>query len=410
MPVLLQICVEGNTGSTGRLAEALGKLAIENNWVSYIAHGRFSRPSQSKIIKIGTKLDVAFHGLLTRLFDMHGLGSRKATMTLIKTIDDIKPDIIHLHHLHGYYINIKILFNYLAKQSIPVIWTFHDCWSFTGHCAHFDYVGCNKWKTECSICPQKHEYPASFFIDRSNKNFHLKKELFTSVSNLTIVPVSGWLGNVVGKSFLKSIPRTVIYNGINTDLFRENIDNEECKQRYSLMNKFVILGVANPWSRKKGLFDFIELSKRIDENMLIVMVGLTKSQIKTLPSNILGLSRTENQAQLKDLYSASDVFLNLSVEETFGLTTAEALACGTPAIVYDSTACPEIVDSETGFVVAKGDIDGILDSIRFVERSGKKKFSQNCRKRAVSFFNLGDRLNDYFKLYKKVLINSENIL
>ncbi len=406
MPIILQICVEGNTGSTGRLAESIGKKTISHGWESYIAHGRFSRPSQSRIIKIGTNYDVFIHGLQTRFFDRHGLASKRATTKLISRIKEINPDIIHLHHLHGYYINIKILFEFLGKRDTPVIWTFHDCWSFTGHCVHFDFVGCEKWQTECYNCPQKNEYPASLFIDRSRKNFYLKKALFISIKNMTIVPVSGWLSDVVSRSFMGKIPRVVINNGIDLRIFNEDKDTESLRQKYSLDSKFVILGVANPWTRKKGFYDFIELSTMLNDDMVIIMVGLNKSQLKNLPANIIGITRTENQQELKKLYSISDIFLNLSVEETFGLTTVESLACGTPAIVFNATACPETVDENTGFVIEKGNIKGVLDSIISVKKTGKEKFSKACRDRANKFYNIDDRLADYYNLYKEIFTSS----
>ena len=227
MPVLFQICVEGNTGSTGRSAEEIGNLAIQKGWGSYIAFGRFPRPSNSHSIRIESNWGVYLHGLKTRLFDQHCLGSVNATRKLVRNIERIKPDIIHLHHLHGYYINIKILFEYLANTTIPVVWTFHDCWSFTGHCAHFDHIGCEKWKTECNHCPQKKEYPSSYLLDRSRKNFIEKRELFNSIRNLTIISVSRWLDEKVRVSFLSEKSRKVIYNGIDTDLFRPELKGQK---------------------------------------------------------------------------------------------------------------------------------------------------------------------------------------
>lgn len=220
MPTLLQIVVEGNTGSTGTIAEAIGELAMHQGWESYIAHGRFPRSSKSQTIRIGSGFDVILHGIKTRLFDRHGLGSRNATKLLIDRIQKIKPDIIHLHHIHGYYINIELLFNYLSGADIPVIWTFHDCWSITGHCAYFDFADCDKWKTECNHCPQKKEYPASFCLDRSTKNYNLKKALFTSVKKMVVVPVSDWLKNIVLESFMQDIPVQTIHNGIDTSVFK----------------------------------------------------------------------------------------------------------------------------------------------------------------------------------------------
>jgi putative colanic acid biosynthesis glycosyltransferase len=403
MPKLLQICVEGNTGSTGTIAESIGGLVMKRGWESYIAHGRFPRPSKSNIIHIGSYFDVLLHGIETRIFDRHCLGSRRATKKLISQIQSLKPNIIHIHHLHGYYINIEILFEYLSTANIPISWTFHDCWSITGHCCHFDYVGCEKWKTECYNCPQKKEYPASYFIDRSKKNYILKKELFTSVPNMTVISVSKWLNSIVGKSFMAGIPRQVIYNGIDIDIFKPIMGHNNVKNKFSILDGFMILGVAGVWSEQKGLSDFIKLSKNIAKKDFIVLVGLNKSQIKRLPLNIIGITHTENQQELKKLYDAADMYMNLSVEETFGLTTAEALACGTPAVVYNATACPEVIDSDTGFVVEKNDIKGLLNTIEIIKKNGKQYYSSACRSRAVNCFSKNDRFAEYVDLFESIL-------
>jgi glycosyltransferase involved in cell wall biosynthesis len=407
MSTILQICVEGNRASVGRIAESLGVLALQNGWESYIAYGRFPRQSKSKLIRIGSNWEVFLHGLQTRFFDRQGLGSKRATVKLVRKIKDIKPDVIHLHHLHGYYINIEILFKYLSQASIPVIWTFHDCWSVTGHCCHFDYVGCEKWKSECHHCPQKREYPASYFIDRSRKNFNLKKELFNSVSNMMVVTVSNWLNGVVGESFMAKLPRQLIFNGIDINTFVPKLNQQEVRKKYNLGNRFVILGVANVWSKRKGLSDFIELSKYVGKDIsILLLIGVKDSQIKRLPGNIIGIRRTENLQQLIELYSMADLFLNLSVEETFGLATAEALACGTPAVVYNATACPEVINVDTGIVVEKNNINGLLGAIETVKKNGKEFYSSACRSRAVNLFNKDDRFQEYINLYERMISNN----
>ena len=399
---LLQINSVVSFGSTGRIIEELGAIAIRNDWNSYIAFGRNHQISTSRIIQIGSNWDIKLHGLQTRLFDRHGLGSISATKKLVNQINNIKPDIIHLHNIHGYYLNIPVLFNYLNSQKIPVVWTFHDCWPMTGHCAHFDLIGCEKWKTNCFSCPQLKKYPASLGIDRSTKNYQLKKSLFTSPQKMTIVPVSQWLGNVVKQSFFKNSTIQVINNGIDTTIFKP-CKNELTTFKYKTHNKFVILGVANNWSPTKGLSDFFKLSQMVDIHTMIILVGLTSKQIKELPVNILGISRTENREELAELYSIADVFVNPSVEETFGLTTAEALSCGTPAIVYNATACPEVVSPETGFVVEKGDITGLLNAINVVRKNGKQKYTNACRKRATIMYDKNDRYLDYLQLYESML-------
>src|SRR5690554_4239501 len=246
MKKILKINTVVNSGSTGRITEEIGQLAIKAGWKSYIAYGRNKRPSESELIKIGNSWDNKMHGLQTRLFDMHGLASKNATNDLVIQIKKIKPDIIHLHNIHGYYLNYEILFSFLNVVNIPVVWTLHDCWPITGHCTYFTYVGCNKWETECFSCPQKTNYPASFLIDRSKKNFNRKKELFNSLMDVTIVPVSNWLSDILKKSFLHKYPVRVINNGINTEVFKPT-ESSEFRVKYSIENKFILLGVAIDW-------------------------------------------------------------------------------------------------------------------------------------------------------------------
>lgn len=403
MPIIVQICVEGNTGSTGRIAESIGSFLIQKGWDSYIAHGRFPRQSKSRLIRIGSDWGVFLHVLLTRFLGRHGFGSKRATKALINKISEIKPDIIHLHHLHGYYINITILFNYLSKAGIPVIWTFHDCWSFTGHCAYFEVARCNKWRTECNNCPQLSEYPRSY-IDRSRQNYHIKKKLFNSVQDLTIVSVSKWLDLKVGESFMSKAKRRVIYNGIDLNIFNPVPINRNIRKKNGVGKQVLLLGVASPWSERKGFNDFLNLSKLLDKGYILVLVGLSKVQIRGLPDNIIGLEKTENQNELKDLYIAADVFLNLSREETFGLTTAEALACGTPVIVYDSSACPELVVPGTGYVVPENNLYELKLRIDEIASNGKYKYSEACIAHAAASFNISLKNDEYYNLYKELII------
>lgn len=405
MRTLLQINSVVNSGSTGRIAEDIGQLAVSKGWNSYIAYGRNERPSKSNLIKIGTDWDVKMHGMQTRLFDNHGFASKKATRKFIKEVERIKPSIIHLHNIHGYYINIEILFNYLVKTNIPVIWTLHDCWSFTGHCAYFSFAGCDKWRTQCFECPLKSSYPASLLIDNSKRNYNKKKGLFNSVQDLTLVPVSYWLGELVEESFLNRYPMKVIQNGIDINTFSIK-ETENIRAKYNLKDRFVILGVAGIWDKRKGLDDFIKLYHQIDENEAIVLVGLSSDQIKTLPKDIIGIERTESVEELAQLYSMADVYFNASVEETFGLTTVEAFACGTPAIVYNKTAVPEVIDKKVGWIVKDGDIDAIVDIVRSMQSEPKNIKEQrklDCREKAERLYNKDDRFEEYFDLYAQLI-------
>jgi len=399
---LLQINSVVNSGSTGRIAEEIGQIAIAAGWESYIAYGRHARTSQSELIKIGSDWDIRMHGLQTRLFDKHGLASIAATREFVKQIKKIKPDIIHLHNIHGYYINIEILFRYLKDANIPVVWTFHDCWPMTGHCAYFTFVECEKWKTQCFSCPQKKDYPGSFFLDRSKQNYTQKRKLFTSVNNITIVPVSNWLGEIVKQSYLKDYPIRVINNGIDVNVFSPQ-RGDGIRLKYGLADKFILLGVATAWGRRKGLHDFIELSKTLKDDEIIVLVGLKEDQIKILPENIIGITRTESTQELAEFYSSADVVMNISYEETFGLTTVEGFACGTPGIVYNTTASPELVDDSTGLIVDPGDIKGLVKAISQIKEKGKQSYSEACVKRAHRLYRKEDRYREYIELYEELL-------
>jgi N-acetyl sugar amidotransferase len=406
MANILQITIETNKGSVGRIAEQIGETAISRGWSSFITYARSSNPSKSNVIKIGSTIDVLWHALETRIFDNHAFSSRLATKKLINSIKKINPDIIHLHNLHGYFINIDILFKFLEKSNIPVIWTLHDCWSFTGHCAYFDIVGCDKWKTECYSCEQKQEYPKSLFFDRSRQNYIDKKLIFNRLSNLTIVPVSYWLSDKIKMSFLKKYPISVIQNGIDIDDFSIRDSRELINKKYGLVNKFIILGVASTWDRRKGLKEFIKLNKLLDLNsFVIILVGLTKAQLDDLPTSIIGIQRTESLDELADLYSSADVFVNPTLEDTFPTTNLEALACGTPIITYETGGSVESVCDQTGIIVEKGNVDGLLVAIEQIKARGKNFYSNNCRDSAVANFNKNKKFNDYFDLYNRILAN-----
>lgn len=400
---LLQINSTANWGSTGRIAEQIGILALSLGWDSYIAYGRYANTSNSKLIRIGGKADSAWHLLSSRLFDCQGLCSRRATKKLVEQIKQLKPDLIHLHNIHGYYLNYKVLFDYLKQAEIPIIWTLHDCWAFTGHCAHFSYAQCEKWRKECKKCPLKGEYPSSLLHDRSRKNFLCKKSLFSSIENMAVVSVSKWLDSMVAASFLADKQRHVIYNGIDVEVFSPASDVNELRERYNLYNKKVLIGVASVWDKYKGFDDYLRLYEMLPDNIQLIMVGLSEKQLDTLPEGIIGIRRTQNIDELVKLYSLADIVLNLSYQETFGLTTVEGFACGTPSIVYNKTASPELVDDSCGMIVDSGNINMLLEAIYEIIAKGKAYYSTACRKHAIALYNKDDRYNDYIKLYEKLL-------
>ncbi len=340
-------------GSTGRIAAEKCRELMAEGHDCVLAFGREKANCDDiSTVQIGTSLDYKLHGARCRLLDDHGFGSKAATKRFLTWVKQYDPDVIWLHNIHGYYIHIGLLFAYLRSCGKKVIWTLHDCWAFTGHCAYFDFAGCDKWKTGCHHCPQKRAYPASCGLDGSRSNYAKKKALFTGIPNLSLSVPSYWLEARVKESFLKAYPVEVVYNTINREVFKPTLG---CfRKRYGLEEKKVLLGVASVWDERKGLKDFLALSEMLDDSYKIVLIGLTQEQIAALPEKILGLPRTNSMAELAEIYTAADVFLNPSVEETFGMTAMEARCCGTEAIVYQGTACEEIVNQFGGIAVPKG--------------------------------------------------------
>lgn len=401
---LLLIGSSLNYGSPGKITENLGLLAQNDGWDVFQAHGlKYSNPSKLKTRPVSSPFGEKVHVAYSLFLDAHGLASTNGTKKLVRWIDEIKPDVIHLHNLHGYYLNYKVLFEYFATLETPIVWTLHDFWPITGHCAHFDYAGCDKWKTECCHCPQRSTYPKSLFWDRSRRNFNLKKRAFTSVKNMIITPVSKWVGNLIAESFLGNYPIHPIYNGIDTEIFKPT--ESDLRKRLDLDGKFVMIGVAAPWYPLKGMKDYFELSKRLSLDYQIIMIGLNSEQIRELPKDIIGIEKTQNQKELAQYYSMADVVLNLSYQETFGMTTVEGMACGTPGIVYNKTASPELVTPETGRVVMAGNIEGLVAAIDEIRLLGKSSFSLACRNRAVMCFNKDKQFSEYIKLYNNIIKN-----
>jgi putative colanic acid biosynthesis glycosyltransferase len=376
---VLQINSVG-TLSTGRIAADLCRTLAEQGYEGCVAFGRGDISPDINHIRIGSKFDVILHAFATRITDKTGFYSTRATKKFLKQIDRYKPDIIHLHNLHGYYINIQLLFEYLRKSNLPVIWTLHDCWAFTGHCAHFTMAGCDEWKRGCIRCPAGNTYPSSLFIHRSIWNYSKKRDLFTGMPRMTIVTPSNWLKHIVEQSFLNEYPIITIPNGIDLDVFKPT--KNDFRSQNHLAGKFIILGVASTWSVSKGIADFTRLSTMLDDSFQIVLVGLKQKELARLPENIIGMNRVSIR-DLAEIYTAADVFLNLSREETMGLTTVEALACGTPAIVYHSTALPETLGSGCGIAVKPGDLDTIIKSLHSMRLNPLNR--SNCLSRAKEY-------------------------
>lgn len=362
---VIQINTVYGTGSTGRIAKDLQRYLREHGHDCLVCYGRGDREKREDSYRISGRMGVYLHALLSRITDKQGLYSTCATRTLTKKIKEYAPDVIHLHNIHGYYLNYKQLFHFLAEYAVPVVWTLHDCWPFTGHCAHFEYTGCEKWQTLCCQCPQKTEYPASYVIDNSEGNYKLKKEIFQSINNMTIVTPSEWLAAMTKKSFLKKHPVRIIRNGVDREIFKPR--PSDIKARFGISNKKIVLGVANVWNKKKGLFDFFELAELLAPVYKVVLIGLAKEQLATLPKEILGIPRTKDATELAEWYTCAEVFVNPTYEDTYPTTNLEAEACGTPVITYQTGGSTESVRPE--FVVEKGNIPELKKRIENIDPS-----------------------------------------
>lgn len=367
---VLMINVVCGIRSTGRICtDIAARLEAQGHEVK-IAYGREEVPEkfQKYAVKIGTDLDVKVHGVKARLFDACGFGSRSTTRKFIQWAEAYNPDLLWLHNIHGYYINVEFLFEWIkSRPNMEVKWTLHDCWAFTGHCTYFTMAKCDKWKTGCDKCPQKKAYPASLLLERSKTNYRRKKTAFTGVDSLSLITPSRWLADLTRESYLKEYPVEVIYNKIDTSVFKPT--PSDFKKRYGIEDKIVILGVASVWEKRKGLDDFFRLAEMLDDRYVIVLVGLTERQINELPNKVKGIKRTNNVNELVAIYSSVDVFVNPSQEETFGMTTLEAISCGADAIVYEGTACEEVVHNNQGIVVPVG-VKNIYKAITCLQNSG----------------------------------------
>lgn len=387
-----------NYGAPGRIVEQIGILAQKHGYEVLVAHStRNENPSQLPHFAMTTKYEEMIHAMGAKFLDLHGLLSTRQTKALVERIKDFNPDIIHLHNIHGYYLNFKVLFEYLDTVDTPVVWTMHDCWPFTGRCFHFVGANCYKWKKGCYDCKSEAGYTVSKYRDRSQSLFELKKRLFSKVKNMTLVPVSDWQAAFLRDSFLSHHNIHIIHNGIDLEKFLP-MKGSRLRNKHQLDGKFVLLGVASPWNTRKGLDDFCRLSSMLSpEEFVVVLVGLKNEQVETLPTGIIGITRTESQQELAEYYSMADVFVNLSYLDTFPTVNLEALACGTPVITYKTGGSPEAIDEKTGVVVEQGDLNGLVRAICSMKLYPLS--SVDCRKRAELLFDKDKCFEEYIRLY-----------
>ena len=393
---IVEINTVCDTGSTGRIAANVCRMLTERGHDTYFAYGRGGHPNDINGYKIGNRLDFLLHVFRNFFMGQSGFGSILVTRRLLKWLDDISPDILHIHNLHGFYINIEMLFKYIKEQDIKVVWTLHDCWSFTGQCAHYDYVECEKWKTGCYNCPIfRSNYPYSLFCDNSRKNYQRKKEAFNNVKNMVIVTPSKWLARQVRESYLGSYETKVINNGIDNQKFR--LRNTELDWNQS---KVYLLAVANVWTKEKGLSHLYQIMELLSNRYCLILVGLSKSQCrdakKRLPDRVIAVTHTNNVDELVEYYQMADVYVNPTLEDTFPTTNIEALACGTPVVTFDTGGSPEIIDKNCGKVVAKEDIMAMVEAI--VQMTPKTKDTINACVSRSMLYNKDERFAEYVKL------------
>lgn len=388
-------------GSTGKIIFALADMLHENGDSAMCATGfTWYKSGRNDNIAVGNIFTKAFHMYASKQLGTHGLYSKHATKKLIGRIEAWKPDIIHLHNIHGWYLHIPTLFEYLKKTGIPVVWTLHDCWSFTGGCAHFTFCNCSRWKSGCGMCNNLSDYPISSRKDKTQKMWHLKAESFNGVGNLTIVTPSKWLASLVKQSFLREYPVRVINNGIDLDVFKPT---PSCfRSKYNCANKYIVLGVSFGWGRKKGLDVFCELANKLDNSLYqIVLVGTDEKTDCLLPKSVISIHRTNDQKELAEIYTAADVFVNPTREENYPTVNMEALACGTPVITFRTGGCPEISDDTCGIVVEENDMLALQKAIIGVCEQ-KTVSKENCLKKAIEF-DCHSRYKKYRELYEEIV-------
>ena len=397
--MLMKSLVEINTvvnNSTGRIMHDIQREVDISGMETLSIVGRRHVYTDVPCVKFGNALSFWIHVIWTTLTDRHGLEpvlSVIYTRKMVRRIREANPDIIHLHNIHGYYLHYPTLMKYLAYEyKGKIIWTFHDLWPITGHCPHYIAVNCKKWMTGCNHCPNKKRYPVSLGLDGSRKNYEIKKELFTSLSNLTITVPSEWMASQVRQSFMGKYPVEVIHNGIDTAVFDYNrlttdldIESNKCADETACSDKKILLSVASIWDERKGLKDLVALSDKLSDDYVMVIVGLSKHQISRLPKGVIGITRTENIDELVSLYSRAHIFINPSLEESFSLVTVEALSCGCPCIVLDTSAVAELVNDDNGVVLHSHKPEDYLDAIKSIENRGYSR--ESVRATALKYDN-----------------------
>ncbi len=392
----------GLFGSTGRIMCNLRNLLVENGDECLLVYPDYPQnlPGDPSDYRIPGGLVRRVNAILEKTTGLQGCFAFYHTRNLLHRLEEFQPDVVHLHNIHGMKTNYGMLFSWLKKQGIPVVWTLHDCWSFTGHCPHFAMAGCDRWRTGCHHCSQYREYPA-VFVDQSRTLWKLKKMWFGSVAHITLVAPSKWLAELVQLSYLGHYPCRIIYNGVDTSLFKPV--KSDIRQQYGIGDRKMVLGVAYGWGPRKGLDVFLDLAQKLDEQYCIVLVGTNEQIDQQLPQNIISIHRTQNQQELAEIYTAADVFVNPTREEVLGLVNLEALACGTPVITFRTGGSPECLDATCGVIVDVDDNQEVLEQIKNI--CTMRPFDQEDCIRRAALFRQEDRFAEYLRLYEEVAAN-----
>ena len=389
---VLQINAVYGAGSTGRICRELDNALTQKNHQNKVLYAaEASRPFWTKM-----------NAIWSRLTGYNVNGAHISTSKMIRRIKEYCPDVVHLHNLHANYVNIKKLLTFLGKKDIPTVITLHDCWFFTGKCTHYTSTKCGKWQTGCGRCPRLKKDIPSWFFDRTVKMWKDKKKLFSAIPRLAVIGVSDWITNEAKKSFLqnaKIIKR--IYNWIDLQTFYPRTEN--IREKYQLpKDKFLILCIGAGWSNGMEKWqDLLRLAQNLPSDMHIVLGGSVEST-KSLPKNITAIGYVHSTEELAKLYSGVDAYVHLSREDTFGKVIAEAMACGTPAVVYNVTACPELIGEGCGHVVDVGDIDGVCAALQMIKEKGKATYSNNCVAYVREHFEKEKLIEDTVTLYEAV--------
>lgn len=387
----------GNIGSIGNIMKDISCVLTDNNIETYLMLAAPTQPVADNTIQFSSANQNRISRMLGRVTGFSGCFAYTQTYRLLRKLEQLHPDVVHLHNLHDGYVNLNMLFEYLKRHHISVVWTLHDCWAFTGKCPYFEITACDKWIEGCYSCPSLGEYPKAFF-DRTAYLYNKKRELFTSLDNLTLVTPSEWLRNCVRKSYLSGIPVYTIYNGVDHKVFhyREN----DFRERYGIANKEIILGCASPFNHRKGIDIFVRMAQDLDENKyVIVLIGLDDEQISVLPDKMIKIHRTNNREELAMWYSEADVFVNPTREEVLGMTNIEAMSCGTPVVTFRTGGSTETVDKDSGIVIDKDDYNSLLECLN---RKEYKRFNPDACIRRASEFSKEKMGEEYLRLYRLV--------